>query len=53
MATYRNKISGVEILTESELSGDWELVDESTKTKNSKSEEVEPTEESEVVSDKE
>jgi len=52
MATYRHKVSGVEILTESELSGHWELVDESMKTK-SKSEEVEPTEESEVVSDKE
>ena len=53
MATYKHKVSGVEILTESELSGDWELVDESIKTKINKSEEVEPTEASEVVSDEE
>lgn len=28
MATYRNVNNGVEIVVESELSGDWELVEE-------------------------
>lgn len=28
MPTYRNVNNGVEILVESELSGDWELVEE-------------------------
>lgn len=32
MNTYENKETGVVIVTESELSGDWELVKESTKT---------------------
>ena len=35
MPTYRNVNNGVEILVESELSGDWELVEE-TKTKDKK-----------------
>ena len=35
MPTYRNVNNGVEILVESELSGDWELVEE-TKTKTKK-----------------
>lgn len=35
MPTYRNVNNGVEILVESELSGDWELVEE-TKTKAKK-----------------
>lgn len=32
MGKYIHKETGVEILTESELSGDWELVEETTKT---------------------
>lgn len=52
MNKYKHKETEVEILTESELSGDWELVGE-VKTTNSKSEEVEPTVESEVVSEEE
>lgn len=40
MSKYRHTESGVEIITESELSGDWELVEETTKTtKKTKSEE--------------
>ncbi|MGX7088116.1 hypothetical protein [Gemella morbillorum] len=40
MTTYRHTESEVEIITESELSGDWELVEETTKTtKKTKSEE--------------
>lgn len=40
MSKYRHTESGVEIISESELSGDWELVEESTKTtKKTKSEE--------------
>ncbi|WP_455936802.1 hypothetical protein [Gemella morbillorum] len=31
MYKYRHKETEVEILTESELSGDWELVEETTK----------------------
>lgn len=38
MPTYRNVNNGVEILVESELSGDWELVEEK-KTKAKKVEE--------------
>lgn len=32
MPTYRNVNNGVEILVESELSGDWELVEEKKTT---------------------
>ena len=40
MYVYKNKETEVEIVTESELSGDWELVKEVTKsTKKTKSEE--------------
>lgn len=40
MYVYKHKETGVEILTESELSGDWELVKEVKKsTKKTKSEE--------------
>jgi hypothetical protein len=40
MKKYKNKETEVEILTESELSGDWELVEEvKTTTKETKSEE--------------
>ena len=40
MSKYRHTESGVEIITESELSGDWELIEETTKTtKKTKSEE--------------
>ncbi len=40
MNKYRHKETGVEILTESELSGDWELVEEvKESTKKTKSEE--------------
>lgn len=40
MFIYKNTESGVEIVTESELSGDWELVKEVKKsTKKTKSEE--------------
>lgn len=35
MPTYRNVNNGVEILVESELSGDWELVEEK-KTRTTK-----------------
>lgn len=35
MPTYRNVKNGVEIVAESELSGDWELVEE-TKTRAKK-----------------
>ena len=35
MPTYKNVKNGVEIVAESELSGDWELVTE-TKTQNKK-----------------
>lgn len=38
MPTYRNVNNGVEILVESELSGDWELIEEK-KTKAKKVEE--------------
>lgn len=44
MNKYRHKETGVEILIESEISGDWEFVEEiveavSTPTKKTKSEE--------------
>ena len=40
MYVYKNKETEVEILTESQLSGDWELVEEvKTPTKKTKSEE--------------
>lgn len=43
MYKYRHKETGVEILTESELSGDWELVEEikapTKKTKSGESDE--------------
>lgn len=40
MYVYKHKETGVEIVTESELSGDWELVKEVKKsTKKTKSEE--------------
>lgn len=40
MYVYKHKDTEVEILTESELSGDWELVEEvKTTTKKTKSEE--------------
>ena len=43
MYKYRHKETEVEILTESQLSGDWELIRE---VKESTSEDVEHTEES-------
>lgn len=42
MYVYKHKETEVEILTESQLSGDWELVRE---VKESVSEDVKPTEE--------
>lgn len=42
MYVYKHNETEVEILTESKLSGDWELVRE---VKESTSEDVEPTEE--------
>lgn len=44
MKKYRNKETGVEILIESDISGDWEFVEEvveevKTQTKKTKSEE--------------
>ena len=40
MGKYRHVENGVEIISESEISGDWELVEETTKTtKKTKSEE--------------
>ena len=46
MNTYKNKETGVVIVTESELSGDWELVENDGKPKKkSKSEKVETEEE--------
>ena len=45
MTTYRHTESGVEIITESELSGDWELIEESTETtKKTESGEEKPEE---------
>lgn len=45
MTTYRHTESGVEIITESELSGDWELIEESTKTTKKTESEEEKSEE--------
>lgn len=46
MNTYENKETGVIIVTESKLSGDWELVENIEKPKKkSKSEKVETEEE--------
>ena len=58
MVIYRHKDSGVEIMTESELTGDWKLVGDSTKTvkirtKKSKLEEEKNKVEDESVSDEE
>ena len=58
MFIYRHKDSDVEIMTKSELSGDWELVGDSTKatktkTKKTKLEEEKNKVEDESVSDEE
>lgn len=46
MPTYRNVKNGVEIVAESELSGDWELVEEKkTRTKKVEDDVVEDDEE--------
>ena len=45
MYKYRHKETEVEILIESELSGDWELVEESTKTTQKTKSEEEKSEE--------
>lgn len=46
MSKYRHTESGVEIISESELSGDWELIEtEDEPKKKSKSKKVETEEE--------
>lgn len=51
MFIYRHKDSGAEIITKSELSGDWELVGDSAKTTKTKTKKTKLKEEKNKVED--